>query len=80
MPKQLNAPRTNSRDAWAISLLRPAFEAALKLEVLGRDGILSEAESAYAGLETEITRVKSAMTHLGNLEAGPEINDRENLK
>ena len=59
---------------------QPAFEAALKLEVLGRDGSLSEAESAYAGLETEITRVKSAMTHLGNLEAGPEINDRENLK
>ena len=32
----------------------PAFEAALKLEVLGREGSLSNAEPVYAELEKEI--------------------------
>jgi len=39
----------------------PAFGAALKLEILGRDGRLSEAERVYAELEKEIERLKSAM-------------------
>ena len=43
---------------------QPAFKAALKLEVLGRDGSLSEAEPVYAELEKEIDRLKSAMADL----------------
>jgi signal transduction histidine kinase/DNA-binding response OmpR family regulator len=50
---------------------QPAFEAALKLEVLGRDGSLSEAEPAYAELENEIKRLKSALANLSGLEVRP---------
>jgi hypothetical protein len=46
----------------------PAFEAALKLEVLGRDGDLSKAEPVYAELEEEIKSLKSAMANLSGLE------------
>ena len=47
---------------------QPTFEAALRLEVLGRDGNLSEAEPVYIELEREIQRLKSAMVHWANLE------------
>ena len=50
---------------------RPSFEAALKLEVLGKDGRLSEAEPAYAELEREINRLQSAMAELSFKEARP---------
>ena len=50
---------------------QPAFEAALKLEVLGRNGSLSEAEPAYCELEKEIERLKSAMANLIGREARP---------
>jgi signal transduction histidine kinase/DNA-binding response OmpR family regulator/HPt (histidine-containing phosphotransfer) domain-containing protein len=50
---------------------QPAFEAALKLEVLGRDGNLSEAEPVYAELENEIKRLKLAMANLSGLEVRP---------
>ncbi|MGA2984770.1 MAG: response regulator [Terriglobia bacterium] len=50
---------------------QPAFEAALKLEALGRDGSLSETERAYGELETEVKRLKSAMVNLSSLEARP---------
>jgi HPt (histidine-containing phosphotransfer) domain-containing protein len=49
---------------------RPAFEAALRLEVLGRDATLSEAGSAYAELENEINRLQSAMAKLRGIEVG----------
>jgi len=49
----------------------PAFEAALKLEVLGREGSLSEAEPAYAELEKEIERLISAMANLSGGEVRP---------
>ena len=49
----------------------PAFEAALKLEVLGRDGSLSDAEPVYAELEKEMERLKSAMADFSTLEARP---------
>jgi HPt (histidine-containing phosphotransfer) domain-containing protein len=49
----------------------PAVEAALKLEVLGRSGSLAESASAYAELEIEINRLKSAMAGLGGGEAHP---------
>jgi HPt (histidine-containing phosphotransfer) domain-containing protein len=49
----------------------PAFEAALKLEVLGRDGRLSEAGPAYAELEMEINRLKPAMASLSSVEVCP---------
>lgn len=49
----------------------PAFEAALKLEVLGRDGGLSEADPLYAELEKEIQRLKPAMANFSGLEARP---------
>jgi signal transduction histidine kinase/CheY-like chemotaxis protein/ligand-binding sensor domain-containing protein/HPt (histidine-containing phosphotransfer) domain-containing protein len=47
---------------------RPAFEAAWKLEALGRDGSLSTAASAYAELAEEIERLKSAMANLNGRE------------
>jgi PAS domain S-box-containing protein len=47
------------------------FEAALKLEVMGRDGSLSEAEPVYAELEKEIQGLKSAMANLSSLEVRP---------
>ena len=50
---------------------QPAFEAALKLEVLGRDGSLSKAEPAYAELKMEITRLKAALANLDCLEVSP---------
>jgi len=50
---------------------QPAFAAALKLEVLGRDANLSETEPAYAELENEFKRLKSAMANLNGLEARP---------
>ena len=71
MPTPLNAPRTNSRDRVGNFSAHPAFEAAMKLEVMGRDGSLSEAEPVYAELEKEIKRLKSAMANLGGLEVRP---------
>jgi len=41
------------------------------LEVLGRDGSLSEAEPAYGELEKEIERLKSAMAKLSELDVCP---------
>jgi CheY-like chemotaxis protein len=49
---------------------QPAFEAALKLEILARDATLSEAEPAYAELENEIKRLKSAMAKFRGFEVG----------
>jgi HPt (histidine-containing phosphotransfer) domain-containing protein len=48
---------------------QPACDAALTLEVLGRGGSIAEAAPAYAELEIEITRLKSAMADLGVGEA-----------
>ncbi len=48
---------------------QPAFEAALKLEILGRGAALSEAKPAYAALENEIKRLQSAMIKMNGLEA-----------
>ena len=50
---------------------QPAFEAALRLEVLARGGTLSATGQAYDELETEIERVKSAMADLVELEVLP---------
>jgi HPt (histidine-containing phosphotransfer) domain-containing protein len=47
---------------------QPAFEAALKLEILGRDGRLSEAEPAFAQLENEITRLELEMADMSGVE------------
>ena len=49
----------------------PAFESALRLEVLGRDGSLSEAGPVYAELEKEIERLKSATADFSSLKARP---------
>ena len=49
----------------------PAFEAALKLEVLGRDGSLTQAQPVYAELEKEINRLKSAMANMRIQEVSP---------
>ena len=46
----------------------PAFEAALKLEGLGREGSLSEAGVALAEMETELNRLKSVMLDLSGVE------------
>jgi signal transduction histidine kinase/DNA-binding response OmpR family regulator len=47
---------------------QPAFEAALRLEILDRGGNLSKAEPVYAELEMEVNRLKSAMANLSTLE------------
>ena len=52
---------------------QPAFEAASKLEGLGREGRLSEAGLALAELEKEISRVKSAMLEMLDL-SGMEVH------
>ena len=49
----------------------PTFEAAWRLESLGRDGILSETERAHSELVKEIDRLKSAMADLVALERLP---------
>ena len=51
----------------AVSTLaaQKAFDAALRLESLGRAGDLVEAEKAYAALESEIERLRSMLEHLG---------------
>jgi PAS domain S-box-containing protein len=49
----------------------PAFEAASKLEALGRDGNLSEAKPIYVDLEREIERLKSAMASLSEPDVCP---------
>ena len=50
---------------------RPAFDAAMRLEDLGRDGSLSEAEPVYTKLEKEIQRLKSVLANLGELLVRP---------
>ena len=40
---------------------QPAFEAALRLEMMGRDDNLTHAEDAFAVLENEITLLKSEL-------------------
>jgi two-component system sensor histidine kinase/response regulator len=42
-----------------------AFEAALKLEIMGREGHVAEAEEACAALERQVERLKPALAHLG---------------
>jgi PAS domain S-box-containing protein len=44
---------------------KPAFEAAFKLEMMGRNGDLAHAEEAYAALEAEIKRLKPALETFG---------------
>ena len=76
LPKMLGDLReaVTARDAKAIEFTahelkgsvgnfaaHPAFGAALKLEAIGRDGKLCEAEQAYAELENEIDRFTSAI-------------------
>jgi signal transduction histidine kinase/CheY-like chemotaxis protein/HPt (histidine-containing phosphotransfer) domain-containing protein len=50
---------------------QPAFEAAMKLEILGRNGSLSEVEPAFCDLEKEIARLKPAMANLCDIEVHP---------
>ncbi|MGD0920158.1 MAG: PAS domain S-box protein [Terriglobia bacterium] len=42
-----------------------ALEAALKLEIMGREGHVAEAEEACAALERQVERLKPALAHLG---------------
>jgi HPt (histidine-containing phosphotransfer) domain-containing protein len=51
----------------AVSTLaaQKAFDAALKLERLGRAGDLGEAERAYAALESQIERLRAVLETLG---------------
>ena len=45
---------------------KPAFEAALTLETIGRNGDLSRVEEAYAVLQKEIERLKGVLIALAN--------------
>jgi two-component system sensor histidine kinase/response regulator len=47
---------------------QPAFEAALKLEGLGRNGSLTEAAPAFAQLEDEIKRLEMEMADMSGVE------------
>jgi CheY-like chemotaxis protein/HPt (histidine-containing phosphotransfer) domain-containing protein len=51
------------RGSVACFAAKPAVEAALRLEMMGRDGNLSDAEAAWAALEVEIERLRSALTN-----------------
>jgi HPt (histidine-containing phosphotransfer) domain-containing protein len=54
-----------------------AFDAALRLERLGRAGDLAEAENAYAALESQIERLRSMLESLvAGKERAPEIGTR----
>ena len=44
---------------------QPAFEAALKLEMMGRQGDLTHVEEASRGLEEALERLKPELTVLG---------------
>jgi PAS domain S-box-containing protein len=44
---------------------KPAFQAAQRVEQIGRDGNMSEAEEAYKALEDELERLRPALTALG---------------
>jgi len=48
---------------------KAAVEAALKLETMGHDGDLAEAEDAYAGLEIEMERLRQTLTELAGSDA-----------
>jgi CheY-like chemotaxis protein len=50
---------------------RPAFEAALKLETLGRNGSLQNAMPLYADLEVEMKHLELEMATLGGTELLP---------
>ena len=43
---------------------KSAYDAALRLEVIGRGGDVTHGEGAYAELETEVTRLGSALLAL----------------
>jgi HPt (histidine-containing phosphotransfer) domain-containing protein len=49
----------------------PAFEAALRLEVMGREGNLSEARTGFLVLEEELRRLESALADLQGKEVKP---------
>jgi len=55
--------RSSYRLDWLLSTLgaAAAFDAALQLEKLGREGDLTDAEEAYAKLESEIERLKTCL-------------------
>ncbi len=44
---------------------KPAFQAAQRVEQIGRDGDMGEAEEAYRALEAELERLKPALAALG---------------
>ncbi|MBM3242137.1 response regulator [Candidatus Poribacteria bacterium] len=48
-----------------IFVAKPAFEAAFKLEMIGRNGDLAQVEEAYAVLEKELERLKMALEAFG---------------
>jgi len=49
----------------------PAFEAALRLEVMGREGNLSEARTGFLVLEEELRRLESALADLRRKQVKP---------
>jgi hypothetical protein len=51
-----------------------AFEAALRLETMGRRGDLIRAQEAYAVLEEEIERLRPALVALGEEEDENSLN------
>jgi len=60
----------------AVSTLaaQKAFDAALRLERLGRAGDLGEADKAYAALESQIERLRAVLENLGaGKERAPEV-------
>ncbi len=62
------------KGAVATLAAQKAFDAALKLERLGRAGDLGEAEKAYAALESQIERLRSVLQTLGaGKERAPEV-------
>ena len=64
-PEQLERAAHSLKGSVATFAAQDAFEAALKLERLGRAGDLAEAVKGYAVLEAEIERLRSVLGTLG---------------
>jgi len=62
--KALERAAHNLKGSVSSFAARAAYEAALRLEVMGREGDLKDSEEAYAALETEIARMKAVLMTL----------------
>jgi HPt (histidine-containing phosphotransfer) domain-containing protein len=70
-PSRLQIAAHTLKGAAGLFAAKPALEAARKLEALGRQGNLSEAEEAWSALEQEVGRLRPALTSIAEPPAWP---------